>query len=267
MGARAQETEGGWKGLHRGHGEQVALALPESPPHKTTSSARQPPRHTTTCPPRTLPCVGTSSHTPIDHLPPSSFPSSVSPTPPLPRSPLWPFLHPSNYVLFSSLLRTSSRHFFSALLPSFHLSFHLSRLPSLLPSLLAPRHPSLLHLFPSRAPSPVPFTCSLHPPPRTASLYHVPRTTYTMYRVPCSMYRVPCIMHHVLGIILETISRSGEAGSKEVPLLHLTADTDVEVLVNQVKEEGRKEGRKDGMKGKTPCVWCCGAVVLWCCVV
>jgi hypothetical protein len=67
------------------------------------------------------------------------------------------------------------------------------------------------------------------------------RVLCTVFYVPCTVFYVPCVS----GIILETISRSGEAGSKEVPLLHLTADTDVEVLVNQVKEEGRKEGRKE----------------------
>ena len=42
------------------------------------------------------------------------------------------------------------------------------------------------------------------------------------------------IRYYPPGIILEYQSRDGTQGTKEIPLLHLTAETDVEVLVNQI---------------------------------
>ena len=42
------------------------------------------------------------------------------------------------------------------------------------------------------------------------------------------------IRYYPPGIILEYASRDGTTGTKEIPLLHLTAETDVEVLVNQI---------------------------------
>ena len=56
--------------------------------------------------------------------------------------------------------------------------------------------------------------------------------------------------HRPTGIILQYSQRDGTEGQKEIPLLHLTTETDVEVLVNQIVFEQPlvRESRKPQLR-------------------